>query len=427
MTYPFSALASGADPRSVARAVAVAHERFVTGIDPAGVRPIVLDSWRRSLRSGVDPDGTLPPVEFTDTELERYRSAHPLAAVMPVVRRLLVDSAADTALIVAVTDAAGRLLWVEGEHRLRDRAASALNFVEGARWDEAAAGTNAPGTALALDRAVQIFASEHFARNVAPFSCSAAPIHDPETGDVLGALDVTGGDAVVSPQAFALVRATVAAVEAELRLHRLLPPPATTALSAVPGHRLDVLGRDQAMLTRGAGGIRLGLRHSELLLALARHPQGLSADHLAVLLYDADPASVTVRAEMARLRHVVADLGLASRPYRLRTGLRTDADRVRELLEQGSVRRALAAYPGPVLPRSHAPVVAAVRDELARHVRTAVLGQRDPELLLDYARGPDGATDVGVWRAALAALPAGSARRAAVTAHLEQLDHDLNC
>jgi transcriptional regulator of acetoin/glycerol metabolism len=420
MTY--SAWDSGADPRSVARAVAVAHEHFVTGDDPAGVRPVVLDSWRRSRRSGVDPDGGPPPVELTDAALERHRSAHPLAAVLPVVRRLLVDSAADTALIVGVADAAGRLLWVEGEHRLRSRAAAALNFVEGARWDEAAAGTNAPGTALALDRPVRIFASEHFVRTAAAFSCSAAPIHDPDTGAVLGALDVTGGDGVVSAQAFALVRATVAAVEAELRLQRLLPP---AAARAGAGHRLDVLGRDQAVLVGGAGAVRLSLRHSELLLALTRHPEGLSADQLAVLLYDADPAGVTVRAEMARLRPVVADLGLASRPYRLRAGLRTDADRVRELLEQGSVRRALAAYPGPVLPRSEAPVVAEARAELTRHLRAAVLGRGDPELLLEYGRTAAGATDVGVWRAALAGLAAGSPRRAAVTAHLDRLDHDL--
>jgi transcriptional regulator of acetoin/glycerol metabolism len=407
----------------VERAVAVAHERFVTGAGAGGVRPVVLDSWRRSVRWGVDPDGRLPPIELLDDELAAYRAAHPLAAIMPVVRRLLVESAADTRLIVAVTDAAGRLLWVEGDHSLRSRAAAAMNFVEGARWDEAAAGTNAPGTALALDREVQIFASEHFARNVASFSCSAAPIHDPDTGDLLGALDVTGGDAVVSPQASALVRATVAAAEAELRLHRLLPPAAVHRPDRTA--RLQVLGRDQAVLTVGPRVVRLSLRHSELLLALTAHPAGLSADQLAVLLYDADPASVTVRAEMARLRTTVPDLDLASRPYRLRTPLRTDADAVRERLERGAVRHALAGYPGPVLPRSDAPVVAAARTELARHLRTAVLATRDPDLLLAYGRGAAGTDDVPVWRAALDLLPAGSPRRAAVTAHLEELDRAL--
>lgn len=86
---------------------------------------------------------------------------------------------------MAVSDDAGRLLWVEGSPGLRSRAES-MNFVEGANWSEAHAGTNAPGTALATDHAVQIFGHEHWNRIVQPWSCTAAPIHDPSTGRVLG-------------------------------------------------------------------------------------------------------------------------------------------------------------------------------------------------------------------------------------------------
>src|SRR5947208_14674795 len=138
---------------------------------------------------------------------------------MPVIRRLLVADAEADQMIVAVTDAAGRMLWVEGDFRLRSRAAG-MNFVEGSRWAEEVAGTNAPGTALAVDHAVQIFGSEHFRRPVQPWSCSAAPVHDPVSGVLLGAIDVTGGDHVASPHVLTLVRATVAAVESELRLLR---------------------------------------------------------------------------------------------------------------------------------------------------------------------------------------------------------------
>ena len=111
---------------------------------------------------------------------------------MPVIRRLLVESAADAGLLVAVSDAVGQLLWVEGSPSMRSRA-EAMHFVPGADWSEISAGTNAPGTSLALDRPVQIFGAEHLARQVAPWSCSAAPIHDPDTGAVLGVLDLTGG------------------------------------------------------------------------------------------------------------------------------------------------------------------------------------------------------------------------------------------
>ena len=75
----------------------------------------------------------------------------------------------------------------------------------------------------ALDHAVQIYGSEHYRRSVQPWSCSAAPVHSPVTGELLGAIDVTGGDHVASPQMLTLVRATVAAVEAELAVNVGLP------------------------------------------------------------------------------------------------------------------------------------------------------------------------------------------------------------
>src|SRR5436853_696990 len=147
--------------------------------------------------------------------------------------------------------------------------AAGMNFVEGARWAEEVAGTNAPGTALAVDHAVQIYGSEHFRRPVQPWSCSAAPVHDPVSGVLLGAIDVTGGDHVASPHMLTLVRATVAAVESELLLQRR-PRTASTARPAPPVLRtvpqLDVLGRERARLTLPGGVLELALRHSALLL-----------------------------------------------------------------------------------------------------------------------------------------------------------------
>jgi hypothetical protein len=70
------------------------------------------------------------------------------------------------------------------------RKAEAMNFVPGADWSERGAGTNAPGTAL--DRELQIRGSEHFSRIVPPWSCTATPVHDPDTG----AIDLTGGPQV---------------------------------------------------------------------------------------------------------------------------------------------------------------------------------------------------------------------------------------
>ncbi|MGZ4506562.1 MAG: GAF domain-containing protein [Blastococcus sp.] len=428
---PWLAFAGGLPSPALTRRLRAAHERLVTSSAlPAdgGVRSVVWDSWRRSLGNGVDPDGSMPPVDLLDDDLLAYRAAHPLAPVMPVIRRLLVEDAEADKMIVAVTDAGGRMLWVEGDPRLRSRAAG-MNFVEGARWAEDVAGTNAPGTALAVDHAVQIYGSEHYRRPVQPWSCSAAPVHDPITGTLLGAIDVTGGDHVASPHVLTLVRATVAAVESELRwqhreqLHRAPGRrPATSAPRIAP--RLDVLGRERARLTLPMGPVELSLRHSELLLLLAEASvagEGRSAVQLAAECHPGDAAPVTVRAELSRLRHLVGAGLIGSRPYRLLGPLDTDLDRVRRLLARGSVGAALECYPGVVLPGSRAPGVALARERVSALLRQAVLRSRRPELLLRYAQLPETRDDAVVWQACLDWLPASSPRRAAAAAQLLRL------
>jgi transcriptional regulator of acetoin/glycerol metabolism len=427
---PWLALPDGGPSAARTRRLRTAHELVVTGAAPpaqvAGqVRSVVLDSWRRCLGSGVDPDGSTPPVDLLDDDLVAYRDAHPLAAVLPVVRRLLVEDAVDDRMIVAVTDAEGRMLWVEGDPGLRSRAAG-MHFVEGARWSEAVAGTNAPGTALALDHSVQIHGSEHFRRPVQPWSCSAAPVHDPLSGRLLGAIDVTGGDHVASPHVLTLVRATAAAVESELRwqLRERTESRRPAAPLVRPAPRLVVLGRDRALLALPSGRVELSRRHSELLLLLAEASvagEGRTAEELAAEVHRGDAAAVTVRAELSRLRRLVGAQLVGSRPYRLLGRLDTDLDTVRRLLGRGAVAEALAAYPGAVLPRSTAPGVAVARERVAALLRQGVLRSGRPDLLVRYAALPQAQDDVAVWQACLDRLPATSPHRATAAANLVRL------
>lgn len=419
------AVPPGADPVALVRELRRAHDAFVqTGTADPRLRPLVAESWRRSVGTGLDPEASLPRIRLDDAGLAAVRAAHPLASVMPVVRRLLVDPAADAGLLVAVSDAAGRLLWVEGAPALRARA-EGMHFVEGADWSEASAGTNAPGTALALDRPVQIFGPEHLARPVTPWSCSAAPIHDPDTGALLGVLDLTGGDEVAGAQSLSLVRATVAAAEAELRIERLSGTGPRHVAGWTAPARLDVLGAHTAQLRHGGTTSRLSLRHGEILLLLAAHPDGLTSGELAVALSDDEHAPVTVRAELSRLRAAVPSVGLASRPYRLTEPLRTDLDDVRGALRDGGLRRAVAGYRGPVLPASDAPGVVRLRAALHERLRGHVLVCPDADTVLAFADTAHGRDDYAVWQHALEVLPAGSPRAAHVAAHLDALDAEL--
>ncbi|MFJ9319607.1 GAF domain-containing protein [Streptomyces globisporus] len=414
MTDPWVALAADADPGERSGALRRAHDVFTSaGRLEQPVRAVVGASWRRSARARVSPDEA-PVVELGPDELGPYRAAHPLARAMPVIRELMGAYATDGEHLLAVCDAHGRLLWVEG-HTAARRAAGAMNFVEGARWAESVAGTNAPGTAIAVDRPVQVFAAEHFLRPVQQWTCAAAPLHDPRTGRVLGAVDITGGDRLAHPHSLAFVQAVARAAESHLAL---LTPPAGPDADAV---RLSALGRDEALLVAHGRRLRLSRRHSEILVALARRPEGLSGDELLVELYEDESVTpVTLRAELSRLRRLLGPDLLDSRPYRLAVPVDADFDTVTRRLGSGAVAAALDAYAGPLLPGSGAPAVVRLRRRIEEQLRAALIARGDPGLLADWAYSPWGDEDLPVWRALAGAVPAN--QRPALQARVRGLD-----
>ncbi|MFG2025357.1 GAF domain-containing protein [Streptomyces sp. NPDC048825] len=410
MSDPWVALGPGSDPLERVRVLRRAHETFTeAGTVPWPVRSVVADSWRRSARAGVGPDGTAS-VELTDGDLGSYRAEHPLARVMPLFRELMGTFASDGEHLLAVCDAQGRLLWVEGHAGTRQKA-DGMNFVPGARWAESAVGTNAPGTAVALDRPVQVFAAEHFIRRVQPWTCAAAPVHDPRTGRLLGAVDITGGDWLAHPHSLGFVQAVARAAESQLAL--LTPAPTTTDTLG-----LTALGRDEALLMAGGRKLRLSRRHSEIVVLLSRHPEGLTGDELLCALYEDESVTpVTLRAELARLRRLLGAGLLGSRPYRLAVPVESDIAVVERGLSTGAVTAAARAYAGPLLPGSQAPEVVRLRRRLADGLRAALVARRDPDLLADWAHAAWGEDDLDVWRTLAAIRPA-----APVRARLEELE-----
>lgn len=106
---------------------------------------------------------------------------------------------------------------------------------------------------------------------------------------------------------------------------------------------------------------------------LAGRLDGVSGDELATLLYPGDVTSSTLRAEMVRLRALLGDQALASRPYRLTCDVSSDWAAVSCHLATGNVTAALRGYHGPLLPPSEAPGVVRQRDDLHDWLRAMVL------------------------------------------------------
>ena len=394
-----------------------------------GVRAQVAESWFRSAAAGVRAETVDAPITLPSYALRDHREAHPLSRVFPLLDDVLGQAARDCDAIMAVSDAAGQLLWICGSPGMLRRAES-IGFVEGSNWDERLAGTNSLGMALALDQSVKVIGAEHFRRSVQRWSCAATPIHDPITKSVIGILDITGGDDILMPQTMAMVRAAARMAEAELALevlsHRGREQRNTRGMYVV----LESLGRADSLLTIDDGRgrrrtIRLTPRHSEILLLLASAARGLSGDELAVLLYEEDSTASTLRAELNRLRHLLGDQLLASRPYRLVAELTADWLAVEAHLASGDVVAAMRAYRGPLLPASTAPGVVRLRQNIEASLRQAVLDSGEPDLMSTWTRSAWGADDYLMWRAQLNALAATSPLRPLAAGQLARLDREL--
>jgi hypothetical protein len=270
----------GTAPMVRAQELRFAWEQFVRGEDeedPQLVREAIADSWRRSSAAGVAPTGNrFAPVVADEQETHDLWEDHPLGRAYPLIRDCLAATAEEGGYLIVISDADGVLLSIEGSAAIRMRAAEVMNFAEGTLWSEPGAGTNAIGTAVALDHAVQVFGPEHFHEPVQRWVCSAAPIHDPDTGSLIGVIDLTGDFSTVHPASLAVATATAAAVEGSLLLDlqerdarlkarygdAVMRSPATSALVAPSGRPITRLpatwgAKDRLAIPPGGGELVL--------------------------------------------------------------------------------------------------------------------------------------------------------------------------
>ena len=215
----FSAIRPGTDLPRYARELVRMHDAVIAGgrsvLQP---RPLVARSWSRVLRVGLDPDGRNPRDPLPTEQVLARRRASPISLVVDELRQIITSVADASQFLMVVTDADGIILWREGAARVRNRA-DGLGFAEGAEWTEDLVGTNAIGTALAEASPVQLFSAEHFEADQHPWYCTAAPLHDPRTGELLGIVDVSGPAMTLHPAIIALVETAVRLAEAQLWRH----------------------------------------------------------------------------------------------------------------------------------------------------------------------------------------------------------------
>jgi hypothetical protein len=377
------------------------------------VKPLK-DSWEQCLGE-VRVAGRGAPIAGAAEAVGR--PSHPLAAAAALIRDCLGPIAAETGQVIVVSDASGMLLWIDGPPGDRGGAAESMNFSE-----------------VVQER-----------------TCSAAPVHDPGTGQILGVIELTGKLGTVHPYSFGCVVATARAVESHLRYlmnerdarlraggvdqiaaaaPRVVAEPVDDGEAFVvraldardpaarrPLLKLTLLRRGEPCVELDGRPLRLSPIRTEILALLSARREGMTSEELAADLYGDVGRPSAVRVQVFRLRKLLGQW-IDTAPYRLAIDVESDVAQVSALLARGAVREAAERYEAPLLAHSEAPGVIRERDALEGWLRHAVMTTGDAGALWSWTQSSSGCDDLAAWKRLLANLDYSDPRRSLAASRL---------
>ncbi|TCK21114.1 sigma-54-dependent Fis family transcriptional regulator [Pseudonocardia endophytica] len=178
-----------AGTRDAARARSAFFGRNV--IDQSRVRAPIAASWQRARERHIDVDrveqGTVADVD-PDSILAR--------AARPIIEDM-AEQLANEPTSVILCDAQGVILERRSGDSSLTRYLDTVGLVPGFSYAEQFVGTNGIGTALEDGEPIRVFGHEHYAEGLVRLACAGYPIKHPQSGAVLGVVDLTcwGADA----------------------------------------------------------------------------------------------------------------------------------------------------------------------------------------------------------------------------------------
>ncbi|MFK3706236.1 transcriptional regulator of acetoin/glycerol metabolism [Raoultella sp. BIGb0138] len=206
-------------------------------LDPeVKTNPLLSDSWFRSQRYGLEPTTDDFP-RLRASELADALASHTqLQQLTQPVVNTLSRKVADLQSVVILSDASGLVLQTFGNMHAMQKAQS-FALAPGNVWSESGRGTNAIGTALAIDDSCEIDGRQHFLTSNQDLYCAAMPVQSPD-GQIAGVLDISGPAHFPHPHTLAWVQAAAKQIEYLWVKQSLHPQQWLMSLHAQP-HKLD--------------------------------------------------------------------------------------------------------------------------------------------------------------------------------------------
>ncbi|MGQ0658570.1 MAG: GAF domain-containing protein, partial [Chromatiales bacterium] len=211
------------NPAWANRQMASAWESFVAtgkfrGITP---RPVIVDCWARCRSLGISPHAQRAPTQISVDEIEAVLAEAALGRAGREVLDGYARMVEGSGHVIVLADAAGRILYSVGLKGTRDQL-ERINFFPGGLWLEEIVGPNGVGTPLALGRAEVVFGTEHYCEGWQPWVCYGSPIRNPDGGDTIGVVDITGPARNAHLETLALTVAIAQAVQHRLQIAELV-------------------------------------------------------------------------------------------------------------------------------------------------------------------------------------------------------------
>jgi len=177
----------------------------------ANANPLLSDSWFRSQLYGLDRtaddfprvrQGELADLLASNAGLQQF--------AQPVIKQL-AQKLAEKQSVLILSDATGMVLNTFGDMPSMEKA-QRYALAPGNLWSECGRGTNAIGTALAIDDGCEIAGHQHFLTLNQGLYCAAMPLQMPN-GQIAGVLDISGPAHFPHPQTFSWVKAAAKQIE----------------------------------------------------------------------------------------------------------------------------------------------------------------------------------------------------------------------
>ena len=195
-----------------------AWEKFINNEehDYSFMRPEILESWKRSRSYLVDPyhpkKVILPP---KDLEKRIQDNRFFIEVTKPYMEKLY-SVVKGSGYYLLLIDKDGYIIDLIGDPEAIEHGKEHSMLVVGSNRSEQYAGTNAIGTGLVLKKPIQMWGGEHYVKPHKQYSCSSAPILDPE-GNIIGALNITGSSTDYHTHTLGMIISAVDGISNELK------------------------------------------------------------------------------------------------------------------------------------------------------------------------------------------------------------------